>query len=278
MAKQAGIHGLRGKVNGMSYYYSKNGGELTRKINEGIGERVKSSAAYVNTRKNNAEFGAAGASAGAIMRTIPQKYRYILKSTATGLLNKEINNELKFDSVNAWGQRQIVNPGQNRIIEFFNTLSKNNVPGTIKDYIVEHMFYDSDTNVVFNDSVLETNDLLIEELRGSGATHITILCYSMVADLPVFSNELGGYSPVSSRIQPLSTLSAQNVDLVSGEEIFAQVRQNTSIGVENDDPTQINGLFFVILPQRKVGNGYNTLQELCSAAWIPAKSGTVPEP
>lgn len=278
MAKQAGIHGLRGKVNGMSYYYSKNGGELTRKINEGIGERVKSSAAYVNTRKNNAEFGAAGASAGAIMRTIPQKYRYILKSTATGLLNKEIKKEMTMDARNVWGEREIPASGQNRLMAFFNTLSKNRVPDSIEAFLKVSLFNDSEAQKIFTRASLDADSILVEELKGIGATHVSIAFYALKADLPVFNSATGEYATPVSLIQPLTGMFVYNAELADGTEIIPEVVVDSSIYVQNDDPIEINGVFVVVLPQRKVGDGYNTLQEWCSAAWIPANSGTVPEP
>lgn len=278
MAKQAGIHGLRGKVNGMSYYYSKNGGELTRKINEGIGERVKSSAAYVNTRKNNAEFGAAGAVAGAIMRTIPQKYRYILQSTATGLLNKEIKKEMTMDSFSNWGQRHISQGGQNRLLDFFNTLSKNSVPDSIVSFLKTSLYQDSETEKIFTNGSLVADSLLVEELKGAGATHVSIAFYALRADLPVFNVTIGEYNTPTSSIEPLTGMFVLNSELETGTEIIPEVVVDSNIYVENDEESEINGVFVVVLPQRKVGNGFNTLQELCSAAWIPAKGGTIPEP
>lgn len=278
MAKQAGIHGLRGKVNGMSYYYSKNGGELTRKINEGIGERVKSSAAYVNTRKNNAEFGAAGAMAGAIMRTIPQKYRYILQSTATGLLNKEIKKLMSLDPDNLWGQRSFISPAQETLLSFFNTLSKNKFPESLAFAIKTNMKDDGTAKIVFSENSVQISNEYLEELRSIGATHVSILHYAMNVDTPYFDTNTGEYIQPVGQIEYLQNISLPEVEVKGNAVILADESSPVNINLFNDDPTVTAGLFTVVLPIRRVGLGYNVLQEHCSAAWQSISSGTVPEP
>lgn len=278
MAKQAGIHGLRGKVNGMSYYYSKNGGELTRKINEGIGERVKSSAAYVNTRKNNAEFGAAGAVAGAIMRTIPQKYRYILKSTATGLLNKEIKKGMELDTQSPWGERILSNRSVLKVIETVSYLSKIAIPTELSNAIVNNIKQDSANNNVFVVNNVYASSLFIEELKAKGATHFSLLYYGMEVDMPVFSQPAQTYIQPSGKIELLSAISRFNESL-SNSPFFMEIESETcNISLVPDETSFAGGIFAVLLPERLVGGEYNVLQEQCAAVWLPLSFGTQPEP
>lgn len=278
MAKQAGIHGLRGKVNGMSYYYSKNGGELTRKINEGIGERVKSSAAYVNTRKNNAEFGAAGAVAGAIMRTIPQKYRYILKSTATGLLNKELKKMMSQNPNGNWGERVLTNNDPNALLAYFNTLSKNVFPEEILSFVKTDMLFDTNTNVLAAINDYEMSQFLASEMEAIGATHASLLAFALSVDMPIFDDTIGEYATPQSQLTPLESFGVTNISAESGSIFIPQATTLVTQNVGSEDFDIAGGLFLVFLPERKVGTGYNILQEHCSAAWIPIKSGTIPEP
>lgn len=108
MAKQSGIHQLQGKVKGMSYYRQKgvtNG--LARSINEGMSERVKTSAAYYNTRLNAVEFGTAGSFSGAAIRAISDRQRTMLKDFSTGFLAKAVRDIITGDTVNPWGQRTL---------------------------------------------------------------------------------------------------------------------------------------------------------------------------
>lgn len=276
MAKQAGIHGLRGKVNGMSYYYSKNGGELTRKINEGIGERVKSSAAYVNTRKNNAEFGAAGAMAGAIMRTIPQKYRYILMSTATGLLNKEIKKLLSLDVNNDWGEREIQTGGESSIQAFFNTLSKNKFPEIVEFYIQQNMKYYGDDNTVRVANPINTPNALVDYLEGIGATHYAILHFGMKVETPVFLHDVGEYSTPKAQITALVNFDRAATEANVTTVMIPDDGQQIEYSLVNDDPSAVTGIFSIFLPIRRVGASLSVLQEHCSAIWISAVEGVNP--
>lgn len=109
MAKQSGIHQIRGKVRGMSYYGQKGVQDgLVRKINEGLSTRVKNDAAYANTRLNAAEFGTAGSFAGAVIRSISDRKRAMMKDFATGDLAKVVRAEFIKDDTHVWGKRQFV--------------------------------------------------------------------------------------------------------------------------------------------------------------------------
>lgn len=108
MAKQSGIHQLKGKVRGMSYYRQKGVIDgLARSINQGLSKRVKEDAAYHNTRLNATEFGRAGSFAGAAIRAISDRQRAMLKDFATGMLAKQVRDVIISDSTNAWGNRQL---------------------------------------------------------------------------------------------------------------------------------------------------------------------------
>ena len=109
MAKQSGIHQLKGKVRGMSYYRQKGVSDgLARSINQGLSARVKNDAAYLNTRLNGAEFGFAGSFAGACIRNISDRQRAMLKDFATGMLAKQVREIIVSDTTNPWGQRHLV--------------------------------------------------------------------------------------------------------------------------------------------------------------------------
>lgn len=108
MAKQSGIHQLKGKIEGVSYYRQK-GVEsgLARTINQGMSRRVKEDAGYLNTRLNAAEFGSAGSFAGACIRSISERQRTMLKDFATGSLAKDVKKIIALDTTNPWGQRSL---------------------------------------------------------------------------------------------------------------------------------------------------------------------------
>lgn len=127
MAKQSGIHQLKGKVRGMSYYRQKGVVDgLARSINQGLSKRVKEDAAYANTRLNAAEFGTAGSFAGAAIRAISDRQRAMLKDFATGQLAKVVHDLALADTDNPWGDRRAQLPASAGILRnTINTYAKN---------------------------------------------------------------------------------------------------------------------------------------------------------
>lgn len=127
MAKQLGIHQLKGKVRDMSYYRQKGVVDgLARSINQGLSKRVKEDAAYQNTRLNAAEFGTVGSFAGAAIRAISDRQRAMLKDFATGDLAKVCRALIQRDTGNPWGARRFSKSSDEKfIVSTINTYAKN---------------------------------------------------------------------------------------------------------------------------------------------------------
>lgn len=108
MAKQSGIHQLRGKVGNMKYYRMKGVQDgLVQSINEGMSNRVKNGAEYANTRRNNSEFGMAASTAGACVKSLSLRWRYLLKPFVTGALAKIFYDGIKTNDGSPWGSRHV---------------------------------------------------------------------------------------------------------------------------------------------------------------------------
>lgn len=127
MAKQSGIHQLKGKVRGMSYYRQKGVVDgLARSINQGLSKRVKEDAGYQNTRLNAAEFGTAGSFAGAAIRAISDRQRAMLKDFATGAFAKVVKAFILQDTTHPWGSRQLIGAqGSGVLTDAINSYAKN---------------------------------------------------------------------------------------------------------------------------------------------------------
>ena len=128
MAKQSGIHQLRGKV-GEHSYYKQTGVEsgLVRSINQGMSARVKTSDEYANVRLNNAEFGQAGRIAKVLGMFITPKYRPMVLPFSQSKMCKILLEAIKQDTVAPWGQRNISSSqsGINVLINALNSVRKN---------------------------------------------------------------------------------------------------------------------------------------------------------
>lgn len=105
MAKQSGIHQLRGKVGEMSYYRQA-GVEpgLVRKINQGMSARVKTADEFANTRLNNNEFKNANFFATWAYHAVRPSWRAMFRRFAMAGMTKRILEAMKSGTGN-WGDR-----------------------------------------------------------------------------------------------------------------------------------------------------------------------------
>lgn len=107
MAKQSGIHQIRGKVGEMSYYQQAgvNAG-LVRRINQGLSDRVKTAAEFANTRLNNAEFKTASLVGAAAGHSVIPAWRSMFRRFAQANMVKRVQELIKQDTTHPWGLRQ----------------------------------------------------------------------------------------------------------------------------------------------------------------------------
>lgn len=273
MAKQSGIHGIRGKINGVSYYSSKNGGQLIRKINEGMSSRVKTAKEYANTRLNNAEFGAAGSLAGAIVRPISQRWRFILDSIATGKLVKAIKASMMQDIASPWGERVVPLTEMAHLQDVFNGFSKNEMPQEVVNALQNGFTFDATTKVLKNPGLAEMSIDTAQQLTDKGATHFTTKVFAFNVRKPYIGADGKTYVPAESLFVDISDLFGVNKAAVGADNTMLMDEQSQNSPAVLNEEAHLGGVLVVFLPERKVGNEYFTLQELCAAYWCPAKAG-----
>lgn len=106
MAKQSGIHQIRGKVGEMSYYQQAgvNAG-LVRRINQGLSDRVKTAVEFANTRLNNAEFKTASLVGAAAGHSVIPAWRSMFRRFAQANMVKRLKELIKEDTAHPWGLR-----------------------------------------------------------------------------------------------------------------------------------------------------------------------------
>lgn len=272
MAKQSGIHGIRGKINGVSYYSSKNGGQLIRKINEGMSSRVKTAKEYANTRLNNAEFGAAGSLAGAIVRPISQRWRFILDSIATGKLVKAIKAAMMQDTASPWGERVVPLTEMAHLQDVFNGFSKNEMPQEIVDGLQNYLTFAAATNTLAISQNISMSSDTVQQLFDKGVTHFTAKVFAFNVRKPYIGADGKTYVPAESLFVDISsTFGTVHGSIEDAAGIIESSSQANSPAVLNEE-AHLGGVLVVFMPERKVGNEYYTLQELCSAYWCPAKA------
>lgn len=263
MAKQSSLFKLRGKADGQSFYYSKNGEYLTRKINPGMSSRVKTAEEYANTRLNNAEFGGAGNLAGTMIRTVSKRWRYILNSIATGMLVKGIKEAMMNDNTHDWGKRSVLLADMPAIQDLYNRFSKNEMPQEIVDFVKAHITSAGNGGALTVDDDLELTGDLNAHYAALGADKVkcTLFCFGVSA--PAVGADGEKYAPalpVFSQIASETPRVGEGVALISNES-YANIPAVQNVAAA------FGGVLVIVEPIKTINSVDYVLQQHCSAYW-----------
>lgn len=267
MAKQSGIHQIRGKVGEHSYYRQTGiSSGLIRSINQGMSARVKNGEEYANTRLNNLEFGAACNAAGLLGQLIVPKYRPMVLPFSQSKLAKELLR-LARQNTDDWGQRTLASDQVQQICDVLNSTSKR----SIEEFVTVGL----ERNSV-------TEGTAIVSYSGDQATMMASLGIDIITVIArVYDVATGKWNDV---VKEMATGYFYQVDVGSpfdASEIESGVEQSSDeslithefVPAPNHAGMQI--VVFVFLPSRVINGVFYTLQEYCSfkAMPLPAYAG-----
>lgn len=257
MAKQSGIHQLRGKVGEHSYYRQTGVGTgLVRSINQGMSARVKESAEYANVRLNNAEFGQAGRIASTIAKYINPKYRAMVLPFSQSKMAKIILEYLKLDTASEWGQRNLTTASAATAqVEALNFVAKNAF-----DEFGLSILADEETSKI----TVTVSDQTVEKLASIGADGFGLRF--VVFDTWVGNFVNGKYSP-SYAVG--NTYIGASSEPQSGDEIefTYSARPMPSPGVPVTVASRC--ALLIVLPYRTINGTNHVLQENCTYfTWV----------
>jgi len=251
MAKQSGLHQIKGKV-GEHSYYRQTGVEsgLIRSINQGLSERVKTDQAYVNTRLNNAEFGQACKIAARMIQYITPKFRPMILPFSQSKMAKLILEQIKVSS-GEWGQRNFTDSTGQVSSAFLSTLAKNN----FDEYGVKINQPDAgDPATLQLDTTI--SDAKMAAIGADGYDIRLVFTSTWVGD---FNSTSGKFADSFAR--------GNNYD-------FLGVNDDTTHDLDNceyplNPPTGwpahgIRMVVIIVMPYRTVGTLKHTLQESCT--------------
>lgn len=254
MAKQSGLHQIRGKVGEYSYYRQSgiaNG--LIRGINQGLSSRVKTGDEYANTRLNNVEFGAAASVAGCLGKMITPKYRPMIRPFSQSIMAKDVL-ELAKQKVELWGQRAVGSDDSTELAQILTSTSKL----SIGDYMRVTAVANSESTIGV------TVNLSVEQVQ----TLIDLGIDGIVFKINGHLLRSGQYSPITNRILrsnvrpdgdtyfriglvPGQSFTGEQVLAVGANPVVAPYTQNVRICT------------VIAMPFRAVGGSDFTLQEYC---------------
>ena len=260
MAKQSGLHQLRGKVGEHSYYKQTGvASGLVRSINQGMSARVKTSDEYANVRLNNAEFGQAGRIAKVIGQMITPKYRPMILPFSQSKMAKVILEAIK-TNVAPWGERNLTKDnGVSVCINALNIVAKND--------------FDSYGLTLSNDGanfVVSASAQSVEKVKSMGANGAEVRIVKACPWIGVFSTDSQKYSDSHARSLLMDGVFVSDSDSVS-----------TGLEFRPEPPKgwpsfQVNFIVVIVLPFRFVGDQRYTLQEYCTYRAFEVPS--IPQP
>lgn len=263
MAKQSGIHQLRGKVGEMSYYKTTGiAAGLVRSINQGLSGRVKTGDEYANTRLNNAEFGQAGRIASILGRSISPKYRPMILPFSQSRMAQLILEYIKQDT-RAWGQRNLTTTNMVEAMSAaLNAVAKNN-------------FSDLGLELTINDDqdelTVEVTSNTVNLLESWGADGLFLRLINA-------NPWVGTYSEFQNRYAASFVHNAVRVNQfdapASGDEVGIE------IAAVSNPPTGWPAIaqefcVLVVMPYRTIAGVDHILQEHCTFKAFSILSGSV---
>lgn len=247
MAKQSGLHQIRGKVGEHSYYKQSGvSAGLIRSINQGMSARVKTGEEYANTRLNNAEFGQACAIAGALGKTITPKYRPMIVLFSQSKMAKLVLEIIKSKTGN-WGERNVAVTDIESLLAILNSTAKN-------DFESYGVSFDTTDNALSTDDVLS-----VAKLNAIGADEYIINVSFVNVRVGIYSAAERKYAQTIVRGRSLSySLAPDTTDVVS--PVWPILPAGPFV--------DFSFFVLVVMPVRTVNGVNHILQEHCTFTTI----------
>lgn len=267
MAKQSGLHQIRGKV-GEHSYYNQTGVEsgLIRSINQGMSSRVKTAEEYANTRLNNVEFGGAANVAGLLGKMVVPKFRPMILPFSQSKMAKSLL-ALARQSTLAWGKRTLQATDTPEIAAILSAQSKRDYT----EFVSVEVDRTSATEASLTASYTAAQGAL---MAGLGINKLQVVGYQV-------NLATGKYNNVTGKIQN-GYIRFRDSKVVCDEAIDPTAPSSSSqdivVSSFTPSPETFTGhqlVVFVVMPIRTIANVDNILQEYCSfvALELPAYGG-----
>lgn len=260
MAKQSGLHQIKGKVGEFSYYKQTGvDGGLVRQINQGMSARVKNDEGYANTRLNNVEFGGACNVAAKLGQMVLPKFRPMILPFSQSKMAKAVL-ELAKSAGGNWGERCVPADSHLQLAEILGSMSKR-----------DSSEFATITQTFNTTSKEMTSTVAISDEQATLMANLGIS--KLAVKLQVFHLETGKYNSAENRIRSAvseSRLTAtENFEIVAGHGDSTNIvdEQVVTPGYSPIPPTGYNAQYiavYVFMPIRTINDVDHVLQEYCS--------------
>lgn len=261
MAKQSGLHQIKGKVGEFSYYKQTGvSGGLIRSINQGMSARVKTDEAYANARLNNQEFGAACNVAALLGKCVNPKFRPMILPFSQSKMSKEILKVAREHEEN-WGQRVVTSADTARLCEILSAMSKRDYSEFVSVEVVRTSASVAEANVGFTSaqatlmSSLGITDLTVCATQFDLATGQWVALAQQMSTGYVYRNDI--------------VYSMDNTVVTAGTPVDASEDMDVAQFIPEANHSGHQIVVFVVMPMRSINNVSHILQEYCSFIALP---------
>lgn len=275
MAKQSGLHQIRGKVGEHSYYRQSGVTPgLIRSINQGMSARVKNGGEYANTRLNNAEFKNANGIATFALNAVPNRKSSMLRRFAIAEMTKKGLEYIKDGSGN-WGVR-IPSATMDQIIaDLLENRAKSGVYQG--EYGTISLSTSAQGAVTINGATDEaTVQALVDKGIDGFYTLVVKGAAAEVVDADGFVRQHFGVSSISPSDHIVDPEDAASSDWSATFTPSYSTLGMSPAGYAAAADAPNNGMFAIVtfLPFRTVGNQRHSLYEYATFAALPL--GAIP--
>lgn len=260
MAKQSGLHQIRGKVGEHSYYKQTGvSSGLIRSINQGLSSRVKNGEEYANTRLNMQEFGQACQIAGQLGKMVSPKFRPMVLPFSQSKMAKDILALIKEDTTSpvVWGWRGLMPSKFVDALASLNATAKFAFDMVIANVEVSSeathsaLYEDWNADVTFQTGL---EDFLTS--IGAQGVLVKAIAVSAAYTAPSFASDINGKLIARSWKDDTKSVLPDATDLPIG--------LSNIIVPANPDENFHRVMVLVTMPYRTIGTQNHILQEYCS--------------
>lgn len=272
MPLQKSIYKVKGKMDGMSYFFSKNGGYQFRSINPNMSELVKNDPRFALTRDYGFAFGLGANFAGALLKTVSTRWRFLVRGNAHADLTKRYNLYFK-------GAQGLIDGSTYHISTFYpamrrdyNNLNKSNIPGWMINFFNNETDEDRENHQLRIEQPLQLEQTDVDELKLKGVDCVRVSLFVLRVEMKIQHGVPNGAVNYEGSISSRPIL--QKIASLEGDapiELLPSSTPNLDGLIEPDMET-CGGIFVLYEPLKRKGASYYTLQRLCNGFWYLPKN------
>ncbi len=171
MARQTGLIKLKGTLDNVSFYKTKDG-NLARMKTSVDAKRIATDPAFVRTRENNTEFGSSAKSGKLVRSSLRPLMQGTSDAKVTARMTKVMTLVKDFDTQGSRGGRTvaggIANPAAKELLKGFNFNNRS----ALGSVFFKPFAVDVNTGAITINDLIPINDINYPQ----GATHVTLKC------------------------------------------------------------------------------------------------------